>query len=403
MMSFERIMEMRNRRATLVAEGRAVIDKAAEEKRELTAEDTQKYDKILEDVRQLKENIEREERQVALESEMRDFAGKPAAQNPQAETVDKRTAAFRNYLQTGVGLAEARALANDVNTEGGYLSATEQFIAELIKGIDNQVFVKQYARVIPVTTSDSLGIPTLASDVSDPDWTTEIGQIQVDTSLAFGKRELKPTQLTKLVKTSMKLLRTSAIPVEALIQERLSFKFAVALENAFLNGNGTNSALGVFTASANGIPTSRDISKGNTTAAITADGLVATKYALKQQYRVRNSVRWLFHRDTIADIAMLKDANGQYIWRPGLESGQPDKLLNIPIDESEYAPSAFVSGAYVGILADWSYYWIAELHGLEMQRLNELYAETSQIGFIGRGYWDGMPVLADAFARVTLA
>lgn len=402
-MSFDRIMEMRNQRAALVVEARAVIDKAAEEKRDMSAEDKQKYDKILDDARQLKENIEREERQLALENEMREFAGKPTLQNPQGDTVDKRTTAFRHYLQTGAGLDEARALANDVNTEGGFLSATEQFIAELLKGIDNQVVVKKYARVIPVTTSDSLGIPTLASDVSDPDWTTEIGQIQADTSMAFGKRELKPQQLTKRVLASMKLLRTSAIPVEALIMERLAFKFAVATENAFLNGNGTNGALGVFTASANGIPTSRDISKGNTATAITADGLVSAKYALEQQYRVRNSVRWLFHRDTIAEIAMLKDANGQYIWRPGLESGQPDKLLNIPIDESEYAPSAFVSGAYVGILADWAYYWIAELHALEMQRLNELYAETSQIGFIGRGYWDGMPVLPDAFARVTLA
>lgn len=402
-MSFDKIMEMRNQRATLVAEARAVIDKAAEEKRELGAEEKQKYDKIHDDARQLKENIEREERQLAIESELRDFAGKPAPQNPQVETVDKRTTAFRNYLQTGAGLDEARALANDVNTEGGFLSAPEQFIAELIKGIDNQVLVKKYARVIPVTTSDSLGIPTLASDVSDPDWTTEIGTIQEDTDLAFGKRELKPQQLTKLVKVSMKLLRTSAIPVEALVMERLAYKFAVATENAFLNGNGTNGALGVFTASAKGIPTSRDISKGNTSTAITADGLIAAKYALKQQYRVRNSVRWLFHRDAVAEIAMLKDANGQYIWRPGIENGQPDKLLNIPIDESEYAPSAFVSGAYVGILADWAYYWIAELHGLEMQRLNEHFALNSQIGFIGRGYWDGMPVLPEAFARVTLA
>jgi hypothetical protein len=40
---------------------------------------------------------------------------------------------------------------------------------------------------------------------------------------------------------------------------------------------------------------------------------------------------------------------------------------------------------------------------MEMQRLVELYAATNQIGFIGRKETDGMPVLAEAFVRVTLA
>ena len=37
-----------------------------------------------------------------------------------------------------------------------------------------------------------------------------------------------------------------------------------------------------------------------------------------------------------------------------------------------------------------------------IQRLNELYARTNQVGFIGRLETDGMPVLGEAFARVKL-
>ena len=40
---------------------------------------------------------------------------------------------------------------------------------------------------------------------------------------------------------------------------------------------------------------------------------------------------------------------------------------------------------------------------MELQRLDELYAATNQVGFIGRMELDGMPVLAEAFTRVTLA
>jgi hypothetical protein len=40
---------------------------------------------------------------------------------------------------------------------------------------------------------------------------------------------------------------------------------------------------------------------------------------------------------------------------------------------------------------------------MNIQRLDELYAENNQVGFIGRLETDGMPVLENAFARVTLA
>ena len=63
--------------------------------------------------------------------------------------------------------------------------------------------------------------------------------------------------------------------------------------------------LGVFTASGHGISTARDLSTGNTTTAITFDNLTRQKYALKEGYR-RNA-RWLFHRDVLVTIALLKD------------------------------------------------------------------------------------------------
>jgi len=40
---------------------------------------------------------------------------------------------------------------------------------------------------------------------------------------------------------------------------------------------------------------------------------------------------------------------------------------------------------------------------MQIQRLNELYAETNQVGFIGRLGTDGAPVLEEAFVRVKLA
>ena len=56
----------------------------------------------------------------------------------------------------------------------------------------------------------------------------------------------------------------------------------------------------------------------------------------------------------------------------------------------------------MGILGDFSNYWIADSLALEMQRLVELYATTNQVALIGRMESDGMPVLEEAFVRVKL-
>lgn len=396
----DRILEMRAKRAALVAEARGLLDKAEADKRDLSAEERGNYDKILGEVDRLKGQIDTEERQLALEAEVRGLAGIPAPGKPQVEAPEERKLkAFRNYLLSGA--AEYRALANDTDASGGYLHAPVEFHARLLKGLDNRVFVRSHATVLPVRASDSLGFPTLVEDVSDPTWTTEIAEVNEDTSMAFGNRELKPNQLSKRIKTSMKLLRTSAIPVEQLVADRLAYKFAVAQENNFLNGNGTGKPLGIFTASADGVPTSRDVSSGNTATAITADGLINAKYALKAQYR--GKARWVFHRDAVSAISKLKDNDGQYLWKASLREGEPDMLVGLPMDETEYAPNTFTTGLYVGALCCWEYYWIADLMSMEIQRLNELYAATSQIGFIGRLYTDAAPILPEAFVRVKLA
>lgn len=392
------IREMMEKRAALVAEARKLLDAAEGEKRELNAEERAQYDKTFDEARKLGDKIQREQELREEERRLAE-AGRLEPEGKKENPEERKLQAFRNFLVNG-NAAEYRALANDSDASGGFLHAAEQFVARLIKGLDNRVFVRQYATILPVTGSDTLGVPTLTTDPADPTWTTEIASPSEDSTMAFGRRSLQPEQLSKLIKISMKLLRTSALPIENLVADRLAYKFAVAQENAFLNGDGDGEPLGIFTASADGINTDRDVSTGNSDTAVTADGLTEAKYALKAQYR--GSARWIFHRDGVKKISKLKDGEGQYLWRPGITVGEPDILMGLPVDESEYVPTTWTTGLYVGALCNWSNYWIAELQGVELQRLVELYAGTSQIGFIGRMYADGAPVLAESFVRVKL-
>jgi len=408
------LKELRDKRGKAINDARAILDKAEKEKRDVTDDEMKSWNAFMAEEAKLQTQIEMEERQQKLD---REAAEQKLADDKRAgketdttfKTDDEKRAenlivTFRTWLKSGritdKGADEFRALQADVDVSGGFLVAPEQFVKALIKAVDDLVYIRQHATVIPVTTSDSLGAPSLDTDPADADWTSEIGETQEDSSLALGGRSMTPHPLSKLVKVSLKLMRVAAISPDQLVQDRLAYKFGITQEKGFLTGSGSNQPLGVFTASGQGISTSRDISDGNTETSIMFDGLINAKYGLKAQYWPQ--ARWIFHRDAVKQIAKLKDGEGRYIWQESVIAGQPDKIMNLPFHMSEYGPNTFESGLYVGILGDFRNYWIVDSLVFQIQRLVEKYALTNQIGFIGRAELDGMPVLEEAFVRVKL-
>lgn len=407
------LRELMAKRAALMTQARGLVEAAEKENRNLSAEEQVQYDKLLGDALELKTRIDRaaqlaeEERSSGLplggapKNDPDPAGGESRSDDPRASTEYRQ--AFTSFLRGGfggLGAAEHRALQSDLNTAGGYLVTPMQFVNELIQAMDNAVWIRQWATTFQVPTAQSLGAPSLEADPADPTWTAEIATGTEDSTMAFGRRELLPHPLAKRIKLSNKLLRQ--VPnVETLVRERLAYKFAVTMEAAYMTGNGAGKPLGVFTASNDGIPTTRDVATDNAQTAVTMNGLINAKYGLKGQYWP--NARWIFHRDVVKTIAKLVDGNGQYIWRDSVQAGEPDRLLGLPVFLSEYAPNTMTAGLYVGILGDFSYYWIADALDMQVQRLVELYAESNQVGLIGRMESDGMPVLGEAFVRVTLA
>ena len=423
-----RIAELRQVRAQRISEARQLLDAATAEQRELTGEERTAWEAAMADEARLHDQIDAEERTARAEATLGTFdrlaedevrSGKPGhrfqarslqALNSGAAAAEWRTLlgtmnpelrqAWSQYMFTG----EKRALQVDLDTAGGFLVTPLQVVDQLIKAIDDQVFIRQHATVLAVPNADSLGVPTLDADPADADWTAELGTGNEDSTMAFGRRELHPHPLAKRLKISRTLLRK--VPnSEGLAMQRLGYKFGITQEKNFLTGNGSNQPLGVFTASNYGISTGRDVATGNSATAIAMAGLINAKYTLKAAYWSR--ARWIFHRDAVKQIALLRDESGgagtgQFLWYPSVREGEPDRLLGLPMDVSEYAPNTFTSGLYVGILGDFSNYWIADSLALEMQRLVELYATTNQVALIGRMESDGMPVLEEAFVRVKL-
>lgn len=435
----KKLKEMYEERAKAVKELRELNDKALAENREFTSDENTKWETLNKAVDDLDLSIEKQERLKKLEEDgqrsRRDFdpgsaggetpGGRTGEVTPEAEAralsdwemgrrdfdrvapetrtlvegVQKR--AFCRFLIDGVrGLpdTELRSLQMGQGTQGGYVVAPQVFVNSLIQAVDDLVFIRGLATKYQLDNAHSLGFPSLDTDLDDSDWTTELATGSEDTSLKLGKREFKTNPFAKRIKISRTLLRNSSI--EQIVTQRLAYKFAITQEKAFLTGSGHNRPLGVFVATPQGISTSRDVATDNTSTAITADGLINAKYALKGQYW--GQAQWMFHRDAMKMIRKLKDGNNQYLWTPGLQINDANQILGNPIAMSEYVPNTFTTGQYVGILGDFRHYWIADSLTLEVTRLDELYAENNQVGYIGRQESDGMPVLEEAFVRVKL-
>jgi HK97 family phage major capsid protein len=393
-MTPEEITRLKEQRVSVIKQMRELNDAAKTEKRSFTAEETEKFSKMQKDERELKSKIDAEERDNTLKGYETEKPGTPEPEERNGPA-EKELRVFNNYLLTG----EKRDIS--VGANGGAL-APQQFVKQVIAEVEKATPLITRVTQFHLTQASSLGVPNQDADATDADWTSEVpDSVTADATLKYGKRELNPNTLVKLIKVSDKLIKTSAFDIDSIVRGKVSAKMGNAFEKGILNGTGNGQPLGMFTASANGIPKSRDVTGSNTTTALKADSVIQTKMSLRQAYRAR--AVWIMHSDIFTDVLLLKDNNGQYMLRQGLTAGEPDRLLGNEIIESEFAPNTKAAGAYAALFGDPQYYWWAMVNQIEIKILNELYAEKNQIGYKGTAYADGQPTLAAAFARMAYA
>lgn len=305
---------------------------------------------------------------------------------------------FTKFLRGEISDKELRSLQVSIEGKGGNIVAPEEFVNEILKKVDDILKIRSRATITRLTGAQSLGVPTLATDLDDYEWTPEVGKVSEDTKMSFNKRVFKPNQLSKLVKVS-DFLAKNRPDISSLIVERLAYKLGATLEKQYMLGDGVSKPLGLFTPSNDGISTARDIDIGTSAKPITYEGLVDALYgALKEGYR--NRAVWVLNSRVIAELRKLTDGNKQPIWQPALTQGNPNLLLGIPVIESAFAPADLTTGEYIGILGDLSKYWIVDSMDFEVKVLGELYSETNEIGYLGKYWGDGQPVMEEAFVRL---
>ena len=387
------ILSLREKRAKLWNDTKAFLDSHRDGDGMVSAEDNATYEKMEADVVALGKEIERLERQAAIDRELDQPTASPLVSAPIARTPEQKAGrasveykkAFWNQMRGRSSYEIRNALQVGELSEGGY-TVPDEFDKQLIEGLEDENIMRGLVHIIR-TGSGGHKIPIVASHGTGS-WVEEEQQIP-ESDDAFSQVTLTAHKFATMIRISRELLNDSAFDLAAYISHEFVRRAGAAEEQAILTGDGSHKPIGL-------LHDTLGAQVGVTTAsatAITADELIDMQHSLKSGYR-RKAV-WIMNDATISAIRKLKDGQGQYIWQPGIKEGAPDMLFNQRVLMSNYMP-LIATGNKVILYGDFSYYWLAERDGRTLERLNELYAVTDQVGFKMTERLDGRLILPEA-------
>ena len=389
-----KILELRSKRNTLWEQTKEFLEEHRGENGLVASDAVEQYDRMAQEVKDLGAEIERLEQQAQVDAQLAAPTSRPVSGKPMIMTEDRAatktgtkeyTEAFWNMIRNRGNYGEVHnALSVGEDSEGGF-TVPDEFERKLVEALEGNNIFRGMATVIR-TSSGTRKIP-IAEDTGEASWIDE-GEEIPESDTTFGQTMLSAYKLGTMIKISNELLNDSAFDLASYIARRFGVRMGNAEERAFITGDGVGKPLGLLDDAGAKI----GVTAAKTTA-ISFDEVFQLYYALKAPYRKK--AEFLCSEALVLQLMTIKDNNGNYIWKPGLDIGKPDTLLNRPLKTSAFMPEV-AAGNKVMAFGDYSYYWIADRQNRTFRRLNELYARTDQVGFLTTQRVDGKLILPEA-------
>lgn len=386
-MTIAKVQELRGKRAGLVKEARDILERETKENRSLATDEVEHYERIMKDVDSLRTQIEREERLAGVEGEFGTRSTELKIDNePENRSGPRATSEYRdafwNVLREGRNAdpQEVRDLFKAEDAKGGYL-APEEFETTLLRDLGKESVMRQLATVLQSSTDRRIPMVTDKPKFTYIDEKGTYGK----TSMEFGVQHIGAHKGGGILLVSEELMQDSFFNLPAELNSQFIEAQSELEEDNFINGDGVDKPTGFLVDALKGLEAAPS--------GLTGDDLLDLQYSVKRGYRKNAS--WLMNDTSIKAIRKLKGNDGQYIWQPGLQAGEPDRILSRPLTTSDFMPEIGASAKSVAF-GDFNRYRIMDRLGIAIQRLDELYAETGQIGFRCTFRHDGKLLVPEA-------
>ena len=385
-----KILELREKRTKAWEVAKAFLDTKRGADGIVSEEDTATYDKMEAEVVALGKEIDRLEKQEALDRELSKplntpLTGKPAVVGAEVKT-GTASAEYKSAMMDALRSNFKRisnVLQEGVDANGGYL-VPDEYDSRLIDGLTEENIFRKLGTTIKTSGEHKINIAATKPAAA---WIEEGGALTFGDA-TFAQIMLDAHKLHVAVKVTEELLYDNAFNLESYILTQFAKALANTEEDAFFNGDGVGKPLGIFSAVGGG-----QVGVTTSGVSITADEVINLVYALKRPYR-KNAV-FITNDQTLSVLRKLKDGNSAYIWQPSYQAGEPDRLLGYPVYTSAYVPT-IEAGKPVVAFGDYSYYNIGDRGSRSFSELKELFAGNGMVGYVAKERVDGKLVLPEA-------
>lgn len=376
------IQRLREQRANTWEQAKALLDTAAAENRDLSAEEQSSYDKMNADLDSIAERVKSIEEQEQRNADM-DAAFASIAEGRKAPVlpVDPKQDELRKFLRGESrsfevrpdGPVNFRDLTKGTATAGGNIVPTS-FYNQLVQHmIEVSGILSAGPTVLQTSGGENFEVPTTTAHSSGA-LVAEAAAI-AESDPAFAKRTLGAYKYGVLIQVARELIDDTGVDLEGY----LSMQAGRAVGNAFgahlATGTGSSQPSGIVTGSSLGVTGGTGVA-----GAFTADNLIDLHYSVIAPYRNSPSAGWIMRDATVAAVRKLKGSDNNYLWQPGLQAGVPDLLLGKPVHTDPNIAATGTTAKSV-LFGDVSAYFVRLAGGVRFERSDEYAFNTDLVTF----------------------
>ena len=389
------LRELKTEKGRLFNQLNDVYNVAKNESRNLSSDELQKADKLIEAMNESDRQIRNMEAFAARKAE---FENTPAIAEVKTSK-QSRSDVFNKYLRYGMQELnrEERYLLRGTNPQttsdsaGGYtipegwtseLDWAKQFIGE----------VESVARVFSTATGNTLPIPKVNDTAVDAELQTE-GSATTVADMTFGNTDLSAYTYSTLVKVSKQLLQDEEVNLIGYLTELLGQRIARKTNAALTTGDGSSKPNGIITAATVG-------KTAASATAITHEELIDLYYSVDPAYRMGTSCYYMMNDAVHAAVRKLGLTAAENFNPITFANDGTMFILGKEVKINQDMASAITTGNKTILFGDFSGYAVRVAGGINVLRMDERYADELNVGFIAYKRVDGDLISAGAPLKV---
>ena len=369
------IRQQAEARAKAWEEAKALLDSAAAEKRDLSAEENQTYDRIMADLDSRSQVIETMNAQAERENRAAEaMKGFEAQVKPAVVSVPEINEA---ELIRSLARGEIRSHSfekRDVTKGSTGAPVPTSFYDQVIMLARHVGPMLETSTILNTAGGENLQIPSLSA-YSTGTVSSEAAAIGESDPTFNAFKTLGAYKYSFLTQISREMVEDAGVDILGFLATQTGNALGYAVNGALTTGTGTVQPTGIVTAAGSGITGGTGVS-----GAFTADNLIDLVYSVDTAGRTLPGTGFQMNAKAIAAVRKLKDTAGQYLFSPSLTADARDLLLGYPLFENPGMADPATSAKSV-IFGHLPSYFARTVGGLRLDRSDDYAFQNDLITF----------------------